>query len=92
MAMYTKTIITLIIIVFILSVFVLFQISQVSTYNKYMQPNQYLVWETFIDLDKKRTCEVISDCETAVLRYMIGHTYLDSDNDWIPCESLCLNN
>jgi len=92
MAMYIKAIVTLIITVFILSVFLFLQISQVSKYSKYIETNQYLVWKTLIDLDKKRSCEVMFDCDTAYLRYIVGHKYLDNDNDWIPCESLCLNN
>jgi len=90
--MYTKTIITLIIIVFILSVFLFLQTSQVVTYNWGSNSNQFVVWEKIIDLNKAVTCDMLLDCNTAILRYVIWHTYLDRDSDWIPCEDLCTNN
>jgi len=84
--MYTKTIITLIIIVFILSVFLFLQTSQVVTYNWDSNSNQFVVWEKII------ACDMLSDCDTAILWYVLWHTYLDRDLDWIPCEDLCTNN
>ena len=45
-----------------------------------------------IDFEGKRTCDELPDCESAILWYAMGHTYLDRDSDWVPCEVLCINN